>query len=527
MSEDPVSKRIIPEKLARVRAGAPMRTLDLFSGCGGIALGFLAAGFHTIGSVELDPDASKSFATNFLRGPIGDQASLAAPKDITALEPEATLRMIGVESPVEASVDILVGGPPCQAFARIGRAKLREVAAHPEAFRQDPRGNLYLRYLAYVRALKPLAILVENVPDVLNYGGHNVPREICECLEEEGYECRYTLLNSVYYGVPQMRERMFLVAVHQACQSRFEFPVPTHSCMLPEGYGHSRRIATKYIQASSGSLGLLDLEDPYFTPPPFAPAGLADAVSAGEALGDLPWMNPSEVLASSQSRPRPKPFTEAMPYAAPPQNGFQHLMRSWPGFEAREGGVADHVIRHLPRDFHFFSAMPPGCQYPELHAYAEKWFREVKLPSLRAKNHPIPAPDSEEYATFKARFVPPYDPGKFPNKWRKMEQDKPSRTLLAHLGKDSYSHIHYDSGQGRTISVREAARLQSFPDGFVFEGAMNAAFRQIGNAVPPLMSYAIAMSLRSAIGIQPIRDIRERVWQRLEALDQEHRTGSG
>lgn len=81
---------------------------------------------------------------------------------------------------------------------------------------------------------------------------------------------------------------------------------------------------------------------------------------------------------------------------------------------------------------------------------------------------------------------------KFPNKWRKMEADQPARTLMAHLGKDGYSHIHYDSSQSRTISVREAARLQSFPDGFVFQGPMNPAFRQIGNAVPPLMSKALA-----------------------------------
>ena len=73
-----------------------------------------------------------------------------------------------------------------------------------------------------------------------------------------------------------------------------------------------------------------------------------------------------------------------------------------------------------------------------------------------------------------------------------MEADKPTRTLMAHLGKDSYSHIHYDSTQARTISVREAARLQSFPDGFVLEGPMNPAFRQVGNAVPPLMAKAIA-----------------------------------
>ena len=79
---------------------------------------------------------------------------------------------------------------------------------------------------------------------------------------------------------------------------------------------------------------------------------------------------------------------------------------------------------------------------------------------------------------------------------------------MAHLGKDSYSHIHFDSEQARTISVREAARLQSFPDGFLLRGSMNPAFKQIGNAVPPLVSYAIAMAMRSMIGCQPLADMR-------------------
>ena len=97
--------------------------------------------------------------------------------------------------------------------------------------------------------------------------------------------------------------------------------------------------------------------------------------------------------------------------------------------------------------------------------------------------------------------------GKFPNKWRKMEADLPARTLMAHLGKDSYSHIHYDSAQARTISVREAARLQSFPDGFRFCGTMNPAFRQIGNAVPPLMAFAIAQTMRQTLSAS----VKERV----------------
>jgi DNA (cytosine-5)-methyltransferase 1 len=108
-------------------------------------------------------------------------------------------------------------------------------------------------------------------------------------------------------------------------------------------------------------------------------------------------------------------------------------------------------------------------------------------------------PGSRQYEEIKASIVPPYDVGKFPNKWRKMWRDQPARTLMAHLGKDSYSHIHYDSKQARTISVREAARLHSFPDGFVLCGTMNPAFRQIGNAVPPLLAKAIATHMMKTL----------------------------
>jgi len=153
--------------------------------------------------------------------------------------------------------------------------------------------------------------------------------------------------------------------------------------------------------------------------------------------------------------------------------------------------------------------MEPGWQYPELYAYAEDWFKK-ELPRLRKqKGIRIPPAGTEEFAKFKALYVPPYDPSKFPNKWRKMEGDRPSRTLLAHLGKDSYSHIHYDSSQGRTISVREGARLQSFPDGFILDGTINPGFKQIGNAVPALMSYAIALEIRAALQLPEVRDIRK------------------
>ena len=96
-------------------------------------------------------------------------------------------------------------------------------------------------------------------------------------------------------------------------------------------------------------------------------------------------------------------------------------------------------------------------------------------------------------------IVPPYDVRRYPNKYRKMSQSEPAHTVPAHLGKDCYSHIHFDSAQARAISVREAARLQSFPDGFVLCGSMNARFTQIGNAVPPLLAFAVAKQLRQQL----------------------------
>ena len=154
------------------------------------------------------------------------------------------------------------------------------------------------------------------------------------------------------------------------------------------------------------------------------------------------------------------------------------------------GALFDHVIRYLPRDYELFARMNPGDQYPQAWRHAHDMFEE-RLSALREAGQEIRS-GSREYEAVRRDCVPPYDVGKFPNKWRKMWPDAPARTLMAHLGKDGYSHIHYDSRQARTISVREAARLQSSRMDSCFAGTMNPAFRQIGNAVPPLMAKALA-----------------------------------
>ncbi len=470
------SQQAVLTKIARLRHGGAPRVLDLFAGCGGLSLGFHAAGFAIAGAVEFDPAAAASHGANFHPG----EPRHAIARDITKLSPGQLAEELDL-GPVAHAVDVIIGGPPCQAFARVGRSKLREIDAHPEAYKHDARAQLYLEYLHYVDAFKPLALLMENVPDILNHGGQNVAEETCEVLREKGYVASYTLLNSSHFGVPQMRERMILVAYRREIAEDVMFPAPTHYMDLPPGYASSRQVALKMLRG-----GLLGEAHGYVAATE-AKTDLPAAVTVSDALSDLPPI--TEHLDGTMARGARR-FDQLVGY--PKRSAlapYARLMRGWPGFENNEG-VRDHVIRYLPRDWKLFARMNPGDQYPQAHAHAVAMFEEQL--ALLAASGKAPRKDSKAWTELRASIVPPYDVGKFPNKWRKMEPDRPARTLMAHLGKDSYSHIHYDSDQRRTISVREAARLQSFPDGFTFSGTMNPAFRQIGNAVPPLLAKAVA-----------------------------------
>ena len=471
-----LSGTALARKLERLAAGHPPRVLDLFSGAGGISLGFHRAGFQIDGALEIEPLPALTHALNF-HGCDPDLTALhAKPRDMTRVEPDqlaAELRL----GPVEDAIDVLVGGPPCQAYARVGRAKLREVADHPEAYKVDPRGNLFLRYLVYVRAFRPLALLMENVPDILHYGGHNVIEEMVEALDGLGYTARYSLINSAFHGVPQMRDRVFLVAYRRELRATIRFPRAKNHMVLPPGYAGTRAVALRYVDLLDGR---------GYVQPDLGDESLPGPVTAEEAIGDMLPIKGTSVKRGARR------FTELVGYRESTQmTAYQTAMRQWPGFES-EGGVRDHLIRYLPRDHLLFAEMRQGAEYPEAHATA------VRIVQRKARKEGI-SEETKAYQKLYASIVPPYDVSKFPNRWWKLRPNWPVRTLMAHIGKDTYSHIHWDAKQARTISVREAARLQSFPDGFAFQGAMNAAFRQIGNAVPPLMAACIAKIIRDTL----------------------------
>jgi len=471
-------------KLARLKAGHPPRLLDLFAGCGGLSLGFQRAGYQILGGVEKDPRAAWTYAANLHREEIGKRRKMLEEcRDICTTQPGELLEELGSND----KIDVIVGGPPCQAYARVGRAKLRAIKKRSQAFQEDERGLLFLQYLKYVRELRPLALLIENVPDLLSYGERNIAWEIAEKLRAAGYSVNFGLLNAANYGIPQMRRRFYLLAFAKELACPPSFPLPTH-CVesLPSGYREFESFAE----------GLRKKEGPFSGSSVAREAeavmkGLPVAVTVKEAIGDLPWMKDHLHGRMPGGRRR---FDRSLPYVSRPFSDFAREMRwGWPGFHGGDG-VLDQVIRLLPRDFRIFEKMKPDDDYPKAHKIAINLF-ETELQHRQLHGHRLQV-DTPEWEALRRSFVPPYDPGKFPNKWRKMDANRPARTLLAHLSHDSYTHIHYDDLQARTISVREAARLQSFPDGFRFYEAMNPAFKMIGNAVPPKMAFELARHMK-------------------------------
>ena len=253
-----------------------------------------------------------------------------------------------------------------------GRPKLREIDAHPQAFLHDPRARLFLEWLRYVETCQPLAVLMENVPDVLNHGGQNIAEETSDVLKDKGYICAYTLLNAAFYGVPQMRERMFLIGYRREIADTVYFPLPTHWVKLPSGYEGSRAVALKMLRRNE-----LFSDAHAYVDPPQPLSDLPPAVTAEEAIGDLPVIDARAELQSGRLRRGARRFDVPLPYdARRTLSSYATLMRTWDGFQARDA-LYDHVIRYLPRDFELFARMNHGDQYPEAYEHAHDMFRET------------------------------------------------------------------------------------------------------------------------------------------------------
>lgn len=438
--------------------------IDLFSGCGGLGLGFAQAGFPLLASVDSDTAAIQTAQTNLHNSSNGSLVHKAMVSDIRRLDPSD---IIPADFKGELAV---IGGPPCQAYSMAGRGKLRSLGSKRE-HTKDPRGNFYLDFLNFAVQAKASIIVMENVPASTNYGGQNIPEIACKSLEERGFKANWTILNAADYGVPQQRERMFLIATSEKSGISPAIPTPNNKCT-----GGNPTQLFKSMERAFG-------KSRHFAYPPENRAS-RPWVTVEEALSDLPVLFPN----SSAHYCLVKPL-EAKLYNKNAENHYQKSLRR------EKRSCSGHGFRRTTRDFPIFESMLPGDDYMKASEIAEAIFHDkLKASGTRKEANP------ERYEIIRKKTVPPYSLDKFKDKWKRLNSNKVSHTLPAHLGTDTYSHIH--PWEPRGITVREAARLQSFPDNFIFPVSMGDAFKQIGNAVPPLLSEAIAQSLRTQIQIK-------------------------
>ncbi|WP_420033722.1 DNA cytosine methyltransferase [Streptomyces sp. cg28] len=372
--------------------------VDLFSGAGGLSLGLKQAGWQVAAAVDADERALETHAANF--------PGLSLHLDLG--NPEHRERLVELLRP--AGIDLVAGGPPCQPFSRAGRSKIRSLVQRHGRDPYDRRKELWVAYLDIVLALKPRAVLMENVPDMGLGDDFFVTRTIEAKLQQEGYVTQVRLVDAWTHGVPQHRKRLILLARNDV--DRIEWP-----------------------------------------------DAVEKRTSLRDAIGDLP------VIEQGETGGRALTYNE--PSSLPT---FARRMRA----QARQDIVHDHMTRHVrPDDREIFEGMTSRTLYRDIPAHLRR-----------------------------------YDTEHFKDKYKRLDWDDLSRTITAHIAKDGYGYIHPE--QHRTLSVREAARIQTFPDWFRFAGVRSDAFRQIGNAVPPMLGQAAAEALRPIQGSAPNTQLRSR-----------------
>ena len=436
------------------------KIIDLFSGCGGLALGFQKAGFEIVAGADIMPEAVKTISYN-LHWRTG-QKEVYLCNDITELDGKIFSDRFGDEG------CIVIGGPPCQAYSIAGRGKLRSLG-DDRIHTKDERGILYKDFIRFVLDLNAKAVVMENVPQAISYGGKNIPQYICEILESKGYISYWTILNAADFGVPQIRERVFVIAAKQNENIKVNLPKPSH-----RNWDRSMTIYQKRFKSFKR------FKNFKFPKPNKNAPNIWTTV--GDAFSDLPVLFEDENADYNSL-----PLNIEIPYKCEWQNDYQQLMRTWYGTTYLS--VSANSFRRTKRDFPIFAGMKQGDNYIKAVEIAENMLKSTaKLYALKEC--------SAEYERLRLEMVPPYEMENFTNRWRRLEENKPSHTLTAHLSKDTYSHIH--PWEPRGISVREAARLQSFPDDFFFNCSMGDAFKLIGNAVPPLLAYSVAVSVKNA-----------------------------
>lgn len=433
----------------RIHDERELIVLDLFCGAGGLSQGFHDAGFFVAAGTDADPSSVETFAANFL--------AKAVTRDLTGIGDAGVKSLVQDELGIPR-VSVIIGGPPCQGFAGVGRAKIRSLSDDARQ-RLAKRNHLYQEFVQFVETLQPLCFVMENVPHLASFDDGRVADQIREDFDRMGYDLgtvetpgQALFLDAEDFGVPQTRRRLFFLGFRRGRTASIAPPRPTHygRFMQPRS-GASERPPQLPLRVPHHSEGLAG----FFLAPPRT---LADAIS------DLPRVA-APILEHVQTYDQTDRH-DLIARGALRDREYSKLMRCRMA-EDEQVLLYDHVVRPVREDdAEAFRYMPEGGTYFDV---------------------------PEDYRRYKV------DAGHFKDRYFRLPWDQPSRAITAHMAKDGYWYIHPDKDQGRTLSVREAARVQSFPDHFRFAGHRTAMYRMIGNAVPPLLAHAIASQIREAV----------------------------
>jgi DNA (cytosine-5)-methyltransferase 1 len=348
--------------------------IDMFCGCGGMSVGFQDAGFELLFGVDHDKPSLDTYNHNF-----GKEKGVS-------LDLFSNNYLVQIERKIEKldkTIDVVVAGPPCQGFSLTG----------PRNF-DDPRNQLYISVIGVVSKFKPKAFLIENVKGMKAMYNGKIVDEIVARFSKIGYNVSTPqILVAADYGVPQIRERLFIVGVRNDL-GQFEFPKKTH---LPENY-----------------------------------------ITCEDAIGDLPSRNESQ-------------GAEIDEYVNTPSTKYQKYIRNnslklFNHVATNHSELVKSVIRQVPEGKNHKS-LPPGVG----------------------------------------------ESRKFNEAWTRYHSKKPSKTI--DTGHRNHFHYLWD----RVPTVRENARLQSFKDSFQLIGTRTQQYKQVGNAVPPLLAFHLAKQILQTI----------------------------
>lgn len=499
----------------------PVPIIDLFAGPGGLGEGFASLRdrkkkpfFEIVLSIEKDPVAHRTLTLravfrrlrgtkdvkhyySYIRGEIDEATFRGIPAVGSAFAHAAEeARCLELGKSDESSIDsdiraalkgqtnwVLIGGPPCQAYSLAGRAR----RANDKSFHKDEKHFLYKEYLRIIRVHKPTMFVMENVKGLLSsqHSGNPMFGRIIADLSspEEGlqYEIRSFIkkgdgsslepidyvIQSERYGIPQNRHRVILFGVRKG------FDIPEHQLLalaadpvtVDQTIGDLPPIRSRLSRGDS-------------------PEAWHSAVRAAPYYVDG-WQMKDEynmfetmyrVAAGAASTTTGGPFIRCYKRPKKPTE-----LQKWL-HDRSLGGVCQHESRsHMASDL---------ARYLFCACFAREWKHSPRLDVFPLKLLP------DHFNVQEGRGA---DAIPFKDRFRVQCGGEPASTIVAHIAKDGHYYIHYDPAQCRSLTVREAARLQTFPDNYFFVGNRTEQYTQVGNAVPPLLAHKLAKIVRGLL----------------------------